>query len=120
MAKKILLVDDEPDILKVTAFRLEKNGYEVFTVLNGKEALGLLKKKTPNLIFLDLILPQMSGHELCKRIKMEDRLKDIPIILFTASATHVREKVRALGANGFLLKPFSPEELLSKVKEFLG
>ena len=120
MAKKILIIDDEPDILTVTTFRLEKNGYKVFSALNGKEALDLLKKETPDLILLDLVLPRISGHELCKRIKMQEKLKDIPIILFTASSSRVREKVRSLGASGFLLKPFSPEELLNKIKEFLG
>ena len=119
MAKKILIIDDEPDILKVTTFRLEKNGYKVFAAVNGKEALDLLRKQTPDLILLDLVLPRMSGHELCKHIKAQEKLKDIPIVLFTASSTSVKEKARALGADDFLLKPFSPEELLNKIKEFL-
>ena len=119
MGNKILIVDDEPDLVKVAAFRLKKSGYEVMVAVNGRDALESVKKEKPNLILLDLRIPLISGQEVCKTLKSDDRFKNIPVIIFTASAERVSEKVVEMGADDYLIKPFNPEELLKKVKKFI-
>jgi len=119
MQKKILFVDDEPDVLLVGAFRLKKAGYEVLTAVNGQDALDLAQKTMPDLMLLDLRLPILTGLEVCKKIKSDEKLKQIPIILFTASVEDMDSKTREAGANDYLIKPFDPEQLLEKVKKFL-
>lgn len=120
MAKKILIVDDEPDVLKVAVFRLKKHGYEILQGIDGMEAFDLAKEQQPDLILLDMRLPKMCGDDVCRRLKAEEALKHIPVILFTASTVGINEKMAASSAQDFLLKPFNPEELLSKVRKFLG
>ena len=120
MAKKILVVDDEEDLLKLTAFRLKKSGYEVLTAVNGQEALDLIQNDRPDLILLDLRIPLISGYDVCKRVRADDKLKDTPIILFTASAEGITDKVNEVGANDYLTKPFYQEGLLGKVKKLIG
>ncbi len=121
MPKKILIVDDEIDILKVVTFRLKKAGYEVLTAVNGKEALDSIRDKRPDLILLDLRLPIMDGYEVCRQVKTDETLKNIPIIFLTASqAERIKEKVKGYDAEDYLIKPFEPEELLEKVKKFIG
>jgi len=119
MGKKILIVDDEPDLLRVACFRLEKSGYQVFSAVNGKDALESAQKESPDLVLLDVKLPSMEGPEVCSRIKKDDKLKHIPVILFTANAQNINEEVAGCGAQGYILKPFSAEELLDKIKEFI-
>jgi CheY-like chemotaxis protein len=119
MVKKILIVDDEPDLLRVACFRLEKSGYQVLTAVNGREALELVEKESPDLVLLDVRLPLIGGPDVCLRIKKNEELKHIPVILFTASTQDINEKVRGCGAQGYILKPFSAEELLDKIKEFI-
>lgn len=118
--KKILLVDDEPDLVEVVTFRLKSAGYDVITALDGKTAFDIINDTRPDLILLDLLLPVISGDEVCRKIKSDDRLKDIPVILFTASAILVPERAEKLGADDYLIKPFEPEDLLGKIKKFIG
>jgi CheY-like chemotaxis protein len=120
MKKRILVVDDEPDLLKVTCFRLEKSGYEVLSAVNGKDALEMAGKECPDLVLLDLRLPLLNGPEVCARIKKDERLKHIPVIFFTASVQNLDEKVKACGAQGYIIKPFASEELLEKIKKFIS
>ena len=121
MAKKILVVDDEPDILKVVTFRLKKAGYDIKTAEDGQKALEEIKKEKPDLIFLDLRLPIIDGYEVCRRLKSDEALKKIPVIFLTAStAPTVASKAEEFKADDFLIKPFEPEELLKKVKKFIG
>lgn len=118
---KILLVDDEPDILTVTTFRLKKAGYEVITAVNGQEALDKAKTARPDMILLDLLLPIMNGYEVCKKIKSDDTLKKIPVVLFTASTVDtIEKKLEGSGADDCVIKPFEPEVLLAKIKKFIG
>lgn len=120
MPKKILVVDDELDILQVVKFRLKKEGYEIIAAHNGQEALDLVKKEKPNLILLDLRLPVIDGYEVCRRLKSDEELKAIPIIFMTASsAGKVAEKTKELKADDYIIKPFEPEVLLEKVKKFI-
>ncbi len=117
--KKILVVDDEPDILKTVSFRLEKASYEILTATNGQEALNLVWEKRPDLILLDLALPGIDGYEVCKRLRADETLKNIPIIFLTASQPYrIKEKVKGFDADDYLIKPFEAEELLAKVKKF--
>jgi CheY-like chemotaxis protein len=120
MAKKIMFIDDEPDLVKVTSLRLKKIGYEVCIVTTGEEALNAIKETPPDLIFLDLRLPQMSGDAVCKQLKSDEKLRQIPVILFTASMSNILEKVKEIKADDYLTKPFEPEELLNKIKKFIG
>jgi len=122
MAKRILVVDDEPDIMDVATVRLKHMGYEIIPAVDAEEAIVFLQKDTPDLILLDLLLPKMQGDELCKKLKSDDKLKHIPVILFTASAirTSLPEKIKEMGADDCIVKPFDPQELISKVKKFIG
>ncbi len=121
MAKKILVVDDEPDLLKVVTFRLKKLGYDIIEATDGQKAIALIWEHRPHLILLDLRLPIIDGWEVCRRVKADDQLKDIPIILLTASCGAVNsEMTKELKAEDFLVKPFEPEELLEIVKKFIG
>ena len=120
MAKKILVVDDESDLLKVTLLRLNKTGYETFSGANGQEALDLTRQIIPDLIILDVYLPMINGDDLTKILKKDDELKHIPIILISASIKTLDEKARESGADGYLAKPFEPEELIAKVRKFIG
>ena len=117
---KILIVDDEPDVLAVTVVRLETSGYEVLVAKDSEEAIELLNNGNPDLILLDVSLPKMQGDELCKKLKSDMKFKHIPIILFTASAIRVPEKVEEIGADDYITKPFESGDLLYKIKKFIG
>lgn len=120
MISEVLLIEDELDLANVTKSRLENSGYKVLTAPSAELALGLLQKNIPDLILLDLLLPGMRGEEACKRIKANAKLKHIPIILFTASASDIPKVAKEIGAEDYIMKPFEPEELLEKVKKFIG
>lgn len=122
MAKKILVVDDEPDIMEVATVRLKHMGYEIIPAVDAEEALAILRKDIPDLILLDLLLPNMQGDSFCRKIKSDERLKNIPVILFTASSIRstIPEKMKEMGADDCIIKPFEPQELLDKVKKYIG
>ena len=120
MTNKILLIEDELDLAEVTKERLKNSGYEVVHVIDGEKAFALLQKDIPDLILLDLLLPGMQGEEICKKLKCDDRLTTIPVILFTASASDIPKVAREVGADDYIMKPFESEELLSKIKKFIG
>ena len=121
MAKKILIVDDEPDILRAAKVRLISFGYEVITAGDGNDIVVLIQKNTPDLILLDLRLPHMDGDKICIMPKSDNRSKHIPVIIFTASSDPTTsKKVKDSGANGYLIKPFDTQELLQTIKKFLG
>jgi len=121
MPKTILIVDDEPDILKIVSFRLEANGYKILLAKNGQEALDLVQNKRPDIVLLDLRLPDIDGCEVCRKIKADKTLKDIPVIFLTASQfRNIKEMMKESKADDYLSKPFEPKELLEKVKKFVG
>jgi len=120
MAKTILIVDDEADLVKVTMFRLKSLGYNVITGVSGKEALGLIKDNRPDLVLLDLRLPEIDGIDICKAAKADAGLKDIPIVIFTASTNQISEQAKEAGADGFLVKPFESGQLTAILNKFLG
>ncbi|MGA1980580.1 MAG: response regulator [Sedimentisphaerales bacterium] len=119
MAKKILVVDDEPDLLKVTLLRLKKTGYEVFGCANGQEVVDMARQITPDLIILDVYLPVINGDVVAKLLKKDDELKHIPVILISAGTRALDEKAWGSGAVAYLKKPFEPEELVGLVKKVL-
>jgi two-component system alkaline phosphatase synthesis response regulator PhoP len=120
MPKKILIVDDEPDVLKVVAFRMNKLDCEIYTAIDGQDAWEKAKQIKPDLILLDLRLPLLDGTEVCRRVKADAELSHIPVILLSASADVLVEKVNLCNADTYLLKPFNAEELLNTVKKFLS
>lgn len=117
--KNILIVEDEPDVLKMTAFRLKKAGYEVMTTTDGEKALEMVEKEGPDLIFLDLNLPVIDGYEVCRKLKANNRLKEIPVVILSASADGIKEITAEIGGNDYLIKPYEPEELFAKVDKYL-
>ena len=121
MAKKILIVDDEPFIVQMVTSRLTANGYEVITGTDGHEALQKAQKEKPDLIVLDVMMPKMDGYEVCATLKQDVRFQKIPIILFTAKAGDeaVRVGLQDCGADAFIAKPFEPKMLLEKIAELL-
>ncbi len=113
---KILLVDDEADILEFLKYNLELEGYEITTALNGKEALDKLTENT-DLVILDLMMPILDGFEVIERMKKDSRFKNIPVIFLTAKNGEISEiKALELGAFDYIQKPISPKKLLARVK----
>lgn len=115
-AKTILIVDDEPFTLKVTQFRLNQAGYNVKTAESGYKTLQTLEYLTPDLILLDLGLPDIDGTQVAHEIKNDPRWSSIPVILFTASTDRIKSVVKQTNADGFLLKPFETQELLELIR----
>lgn len=117
---KILIIEDEENILELLKFNLEKNNYKVICAKDGKNGFELTKKERPSLILLDLMLPKMDGIELCKKIRSDIELKDIFIIMITAKVNET-DKVLGLeaGADDYITKPFSLKELQARIKAVL-
>lgn len=118
--KKILLVDDEKDLVEMVSFRLQASGYEIITAYDGQEALEKAKKEKPDLIILDLMLPKMDGYKVCGLLKTDARYNKIPIIMFTAMAQDSDKQMgQEVGADAYITKPFEPQVLLEKIRELL-
>ena len=121
MAKKILLVDDEPNIVLLLETRLKANGFQVVSAADGLAALEAVKKEKPDLIILDLMLPKMDGYKVCGLLKKDTRFAKIPILIFTARAQAEDIKLgQELGADAYIVKPFDPKTLLEKIQELIG
>lgn len=119
--KRILVVDDEPFILRSLTFILKKNGYEVDSATNGEEAIDAIVNGRPRLVFLDLMMPKKNGLEVCAEIRRDRTLDDVHIIMLTAKGQEQdREKGLQSGANEYLTKPFSPSKVLDRVRELVG
>jgi len=117
----IFIADDEPHIVRALSFVFERNGYTVETASNGEEALRVIKKTKPKIVFLDLIMPKMTGDEVCRMIKGDGQLMDTYIVILTCKGQELdRELSIDSGADSFITKPFSPKEVLEMVKGILG
>lgn len=117
---KILLVDDEPDILEFLSYNLKKEGYIVFTAINGKEAVAIAKKENPNLIILDVMMPDMDGIETCREIRELPGLKDVMIAFLTARNEDYSQIAGfEVGADDYINKPIKPRVLISRIKALL-
>jgi two-component system alkaline phosphatase synthesis response regulator PhoP len=119
MAKKILVVDDEKDIIRELEFILLKKGFEVITAENGQAALDLVKTNKPDLVLLDLFMPVCGGVQFGKEFKTNSETKNIPVILLTASADNIQEKKIECMADDYALKPFDYKEVMKKIYKFL-
>jgi two-component system phosphate regulon response regulator PhoB len=120
MPELILIVDDEPDVLDLLVYNLQKAGYKTITARDGASALQKARDEVPSLIVLDLMLPQMDGTEVCRHLKAEPKTAHIPIIMLTAKAEEVDRVVGLeLGADDYVTKPFSPREIALRVKGVL-
>src|SRR5271155_583042 len=117
---KILLADDEPDVLEFLSYNLQKEGYTVYTASGGKEAVEMAKKVIPNLILLDVMMPGMDGIEACREIKSLPECKDA-MILFLTARTEDYSQIAGLdaGADDYISKPIKPRVLLSRIKALL-
>lgn len=121
MAKRVLIADDEPNIVTSLEFLMERNGYEVKVARNGEEALAYVKTFKPDLILLDVMMPLKSGFEVCQTIRENAAWNHIKIIMLTAKGRDVEAaKGLALGANMYITKPFSTKDLLTQVHQMLG
>ena len=120
MKTKILVVDDEPDVVELVDFNLKAAGFEVVTATDGEEALKKARAALPSLIILDLMLPEVDGLEVCKILRRDPQTSGIPIIMLTAKAAEIdRILGLELGADDYVTKPFSPRELVLRVKRLL-
>ena len=121
MKQKILVVDDEPEAVELVEFNLKQAGYAVSTATDGAEALKKARSQTPDMILLDVMLPEMDGFEICKTLRLETSTARTPILMLTAKASEIdRVLGLELGADDYLTKPFSPRELLLRIKKILA
>ena len=124
LVDRILVADDEPDIVNLAKVILEGEGYQVSVASNGVEALRKAEAELPDLILLDVIMPAKSGWEVCKTLKSQDKTKHIPVVIFTVLSKPLGDDVSRMraeeaGCDGYLAKPFTPEGLLAEVKKHL-
>jgi DNA-binding response OmpR family regulator len=117
MSAKILIVDDEPDVIELLAYNLKKRGYNIVTATTGLEALNVARRELPDLILLDLMLEGIDGFSVCEILRHQPSTSTVPVIMITALAGQIaRLNGMAAGANDFVSKPFSPQELLARVE----
>jgi DNA-binding response OmpR family regulator len=119
--KKILVVDDEVDLVETVRFPLELEGFDVLVSYNGEDALNQARKEKPDLIILDLMLPKLDGYKVCRLLKFDERYKHIPILMLTAK-TQEKDKTLGMetGADEYITKPFEMDYLMEKVKAYLN
>lgn len=119
--KKILVVDDEPDIVSMLTMRLEASGYQVVASSDGNDGYKKAKSEKPDLIVLDLMLPGMDGYQVCRLLKFDENYRNIPIIMLTAKGQKEdREWGQKVKADFYLTKPFESSVLLARIKELIG
>jgi len=120
MPKRILVVDDEVEAVKMMKIMLETSGYEVIGAHEGQDALNKAREENPDLIILDLMLPKIDGYKVCRLLKFDEKYKHIPIVMFTARAQESDRRMgQEVGADAYITKPFDHNVLLTKIKELL-
>jgi two-component system phosphate regulon response regulator PhoB len=120
MASRVLIAEDEADIRDLLAFHLERDGYEVSRARTGTEALRLAQDRHPDLLVLDLMLPEMNGLEVCRRLRQDAATAGLPIVMLTAKGDEVDRVVGLeMGADDYIVKPFSPKEVVARVRAVL-
>jgi two-component system alkaline phosphatase synthesis response regulator PhoP len=121
MTHKILVADDEPNILISLEYLMKREGYEVFLARDGHEALEVLRRERPHLVLLDVMMPKKTGFEVCQELRSDEALRDTKVLILTAKGRDTDvAKGMALGASAYMTKPFSTRELVQKVRELLG
>jgi two-component system response regulator VicR len=121
MANKIMVVDDEPDVVDLVKLVLESDGFGVVTAYSGKEALEKIDREMPDLVLLDIMMPQMDGWEVYSRIRANPRTKDIPVAMLTAKSQSIDKMIglHVVKVDDYITKPFGRSELLERVKRIL-
>jgi DNA-binding response OmpR family regulator len=121
MSPKILVADDEPNIVISLEYLLKREGYTVVVARDGEETLALIRSERPDLVLLDVMMPKKTGFEVCQEVRADDSLQSVKILMLTAKGrdTDVAKGV-ALGADAYMTKPFSTRELVQKVADMLG
>jgi len=118
--KKILIVDDEADLVGMVALRLEANDFVVIKAYDGQAGLDMARNEKPDLIVLDLMLPKIDGYKVCRMLKFDEKYRNIPIIIFTAKAQDADKKLgEDVGADAYVIKPFDSALLLDKIFQLL-
>lgn len=121
MGSKILIADDEPNIVISLEYLMRREGYEVEVARDGNEALSMIQRDRPDLVLLDAMMPGKSGFEVCQAVRDDDRLTGTQILMLTAKGRETDvAKGKALGADAYIIKPFSTRELAEKVRSMLG
>jgi len=121
MSKTILIADDEPNIVISLEFLLEQGGYRVLVAQDGQQAMEAIEREVPDLVLLDIMLPRLSGYDVCQRIRQNPAWAHIKIVMLTARGREVEvAKGLAVGADAYITKPFSTRELLDKIRDQLG
>jgi DNA-binding response OmpR family regulator len=119
--EKVVIADDEPNILISLEFLMQREGYEVHLARDGQEALDLLRQVRPRLLLLDVMMPRKTGFEVCQEVRQDEHLKDTLVLMLTAKGRETDVvKGLALGANAYMTKPFSTRELAEKVRALLA
>ena len=124
--KRILVIDDEPDFCAIVQVNLEKEGFEVELAYSGVEGLEKVQANPPDAIVLDIMMPEMDGYEVCKKLKADEKYADIPVVLLTAVASHVtstrysHHDGMSTEADDYIAKPASAEEITESIKRLLG
>ncbi len=120
MRQTILVVDDEPDIVEIIQYNLEKSGFDVIVAADGSAALEKARDETPDLIVLDLMLPGLEGTDVCRILKQDERTRSIPILMLTAKSEEIDRIIGLeLGADDYVVKPFSPREIALRIRNIL-
>ncbi|WP_375561347.1 response regulator transcription factor [Bernardetia sp. OM2101] len=117
--KRILIADDEPNILLSLDFLMRKNGYEVFVARDGKEAVEIIKKQKPNAVILDIMMPEMDGYEVCQFIRNNEELKSTKVIFLSAKTQPSDIEKGLKMADSYITKPFSTKDIVNEVKKLL-
>lgn len=121
MGKKILIVDDEKDLVETMTLRLEAAGYEVLCAYDGQDGLEKARDIKPDLILLDVMMPKMDGYQVCRMLKFDEDYKNIPIIMLTARGQEQDRKTGIdVGTNDYITKPFDSKDLLARIQKILG
>ncbi|MFC1855368.1 response regulator transcription factor [Thermodesulfobacteriota bacterium] len=120
MAKKVLIVDDEMHVIKIMQFKLKKEGFDVISAQNGNDAIEIAKKELPDIILLDIMMPDINGYMVLEALKAEDSTKDIPVIMVTAK-TQESNKIKAekLGIADYIFKPFSLQHVVESIQRII-
>jgi CheY-like chemotaxis protein len=117
---KVLIVDDEMHVIKIMQFKLKNEGYKVLSALNGQDAIEIAKEEIPDVILLDIMMPEMDGYKVYEILQEDDKTKDIPVIMVTAK-TQEEDKLKAekLGIEDYIFKPFSLQSVIDAIKRVL-
>ncbi len=121
MPKKVLIVDDEPNIVLSVEFLMKREGHDVVTAADGQAAMDILAEERPDLMILDVMMPRKNGFEVCAEVRADPQMAQMPILMLTAKGREAEmKKGLSLGADAYITKPFSTHELVARVNELLG